>query len=158
MYDGPYLRFFSLEVSCGHFLSRASVVSWGGLLDKVYILWLLSNSYDLYSWEGKKSASILLLTKYFHSRNWNNGSFQYIYVTAKLNKEQVQFPSGRATEVKTDQNKEFSACMHTKVPVNRKKPWKTNPDAEERKKNKFFSPSACILLHSFIERWKVHWW
>lgn len=83
---------------------------------------------------GKKSALILLLTKYFHSRNWNNGSFQHIYVTAKLNKEQVQFPSGRATEVKTDQNKEFSACMHTKVPVNRKKPWKTNPDAEERKK------------------------
>ena len=140
MYAGPYLRFFNLEVSCGHFLSRAPVVSWGGLLDKVYILWLLSNSYDLYSWEEKKSALILLLTKYFHSRNWNNGSFQHIYVTAKLNKEQVKFPSGRATEVKTDQNKEFSECMHTKVSVNRIKTLKNQSWCWKEKKKKSFFP------------------
>lgn len=108
--------------------------------------------------EKKKSALILLLTKYFHSRNWNNGSFQHIYVTAKLNKEQVKFPSGRATEVKTDQNKEFSECMRTKVSVNRIKTLKNQSWCWKEKKKKVFSPSACILLHSFIERWKVHWW
>lgn len=61
-----------------------------------------------------------MLKKYFHSRKWNSEAFQHIYVTAKL-KKRVQFPSGGATEVKTDQNKEFLECMHTKVSVNGRK-------------------------------------
>lgn len=117
---------------------------------KLYILLPIWNSYDLYSWEGGKSVLILLLTKYFHSRNWNSGAFQHIYVTAKLNKEWVQFPSGRATEVKTDQNKVFQNVCSIKVSVHRRKALKNQCRHWKKQRNKKIQLALFLLFSSFI--------
>lgn len=69
---------------------------------------------DLHSLEASKflwprelggwDSLILLLTTYFHSRNWNSGAFRYIYGRAELNKTWVRISQWENGRRKTDQD------------------------------------------------------
>lgn len=147
------------------FTFLSPVLSWWGVLDKLYTFFLLlANSYDLYSWE-EKSVLILLLTKYFHSRNWNSGAFQHIYVTVKLNKELVQFPSGIRSKNWSKQ-RIFRMYAVWKFQWTEEWPCKTYPVVGKTRSNKkrrsyfFFLLFLCIFSskykYSLIKRWKEY--
>lgn len=68
---------------------------------------------DLHSLEASKFlwprelggwSSLILLTTYFHSRNWNSGAFRHIDRRAELNKMWVRISQWENGRRKTDQN------------------------------------------------------